>query len=137
MAKGTGQLRKELEAAITAHDRYLATPGGGLVGTLRRLEEIKELARRLSDALAAQSSRAPKPWRITYKYPHGGRASVSFHAPGESAPLIRTVLGNGGRVQLSHRGEDGKYSVLDASSVCLLDLGDAIKGYEYGLEATL
>lgn len=133
MSKSTAQLRKELSAAITEHDRYVAEPGGGLVGTLRRLEEIKELARQLSDALDAQPSRAGKPFRVTFVHQRGTLEGRTFRESkcniSEAVHVMRTVISVGARVNLSVRDDSGNYHAKTASY--LLSAGyDDVAGSE-------
>lgn len=114
MPKSTAQLRKELSAAITEHDRYVAEPGGGLLGTLRQLEAIKELARDLSATLDAQPSRQGKPFRVSFTHTTGslaGRVYKQSHSDiYQAVAEMRTVISCGGRVVLTFRDDSGEYA---------------------------
>jgi len=117
MSKSTAQLRKELAAAIAEHDRYLASPTGALVGSVRRLEDIRNASRALLDALDTQPSRAGKPYRVTFVHQRGTLEGRTFRESkgniSEAVHVLRTVISVGAKASLSIRADDGEYKPAD------------------------
>lgn len=132
MSKSTAQLRKELAAAVE-HYRTDTAYYGQLI---RGAERMANAAQALLDALDAQPSRRGKPWRVTYQHQqghHAGRVYKNSHYdPAQAARQMRTVIGAGGRVALSHRDDDGEYHELDVAEMAKLGYTDIAGSGLYG-----
>lgn len=135
MSKSTAQLREELAACIAGHDRYVAEPGGGLVGSMSRLENIKKLAGELLAVLDAQPSRQGKPYRVTYIHQRGTLEGRTFReskgAISEAVRVMRIVISAGARVNLSIRNDDGEYQEKTASYLAVFGYADIAASGQY------
>jgi hypothetical protein len=135
MSKTTAQLRTELDRLIADHDAYVQNPGGGLVGSMSRLEGIRDAARALSAHLAGQPSRRGKPYRITFVHQKGALAGQVFKNSvsdlSQAAAHMRTVISVGGRVALSIRDDSGEWHEKDALYLSAMGYNDIAGSEQY------